>query len=500
MALNFSMHYAQLCTFSYLKGLPMRQPRAFIPLFLTEMWERFGFYVTQSLLILYLTSALNFSDSRAYMILGEFTSLVYIAPIAGGFFSDRIMGPRYSILFGAVFLGIGYFLLGFVGHRLLFFCLSILVIGNGLLKPNISSFLREFYYEDDPRRDAGFTLFYIGVNFGGFLALGSASLIQEKFGWSLAFITAGIGMIIAVSTFVFGFHAFENRGLPVPKNQITTPIMEWIRNKISIVFLFLFGILIAYLLLSSTNIVNLFQLFLGIFILIAFLFMVTRLEKRIRKKFLALIILILSSIVFWGILFQVFASVNLFTERLVDRHIFGILIPPPAFIACETIFIILLGPFLASLSQRLRIKMDPTPGMKFSLSLLSTAISMLMLVLATYWTKDSGFVYPVWIIAFYFFLTLGEMLLSAIGLSIVTELAPPHLTGSMMGIWFMTLGLGGQLSVFLAEQASTTKHILNIYIANETYRHAFLNNAILALTVGLILLALSPWLKRLMKS
>ena len=479
----------------------MRQPRALISLFLTEMWERFGFYVAQSLLILYLTSALHFPDSRAYMILGEFTALVYIAPLAGGFFSDRILGPRYSILVGTVFLGIGYFLLGFVGHRFLFFCLSILVIGNGLLKPNISSFLGEFYYEDDPRRDAGFTLFYIGVNLGGLLALSGASFIQEKFGWRPAFITAGIGMIIAMFTFFFGFHTFENRGLPIPKNQITPLPLRWIRNRINMVFLFSFSILIAYLLLRNTNIANLFQLFLGIFILIALLLMATRLEKRIRNKFFALIILILASIVFWGILFQAFASVNLFTERLVDRHIFGILIPPPAFIAFETIFIILLGPFLALLSKQLHIKkLNPTPSMKFSLSLFATAISMVVLVLATYWTESSGFIYPGWIVVFYFFLTLGEMLLAAIGLSMVIELAPSHLTGLMMGIWFMTLGFGGQLSAFLAKQVGTPKHIANIYIANKIYGHAFLNNAILALVVGLILLVLSPWLKRLMKS
>ena len=479
----------------------MRQPRAFTPLFLTEMWEHFGFYVTQSLLILYLTSALNFSDSRAYMILGGFTSLAYIASLAGGFFSDRIIGPRYSILIGAIFLGIGYFLLGFVEYRLLFFCLSILVVGNGLLKPNISSFLGEFYYEDDPRRDAGFTLFYIGVNFGGFLAVGSVSLIQEKIGWSLAFIAAGIGMIIAVSTFFFGFHTFENRGLPIPKNQIIPPLLQRIRNKISVVFLLLFSILIAYLLLSSINITNLFQLFLGIFILIALLLMIFRLEKHIRNKFFALIILILASIVFWGMFFQVFASVNLFTERLVDRHIFGILMPSPAFIALETIFIILLGPFLASLSQRLRLKkLDPTLGMKFSLSLFSTTTSMLMLVLATHWTEGSGFVYQVWIVVFYFFLTLGEILLSAIELSIGTKLTPNNPTGLMMGIWFMTLGFGGQLSAFLCEQAGIPKHISNIHIANKIYGHAFLNNAILAFIVGLVLLTLSPWLKRLMRS
>ncbi len=346
------LNYIPLVT----QGLLMKQPRALTPLFLTEMWERFGFYVTQSLLILYITNVLNFSDSRAYMILGEFTALVYIAPLAGGFFADRVLGPRYAIFLGAIFLGLGYFFLGFAGQKLLFLSLSILVVGNGLLKPNISSFLGQFYYENDPRRDAGFTLFYIGINLGGLLALGSAGFIQEKLGWGAAFLSAGVGMLIATVTFCFGFKKYENRGLPIPPDQIRPSFLRMTRHKLSIIFLILLTILIAYLLLSSTGIANLLQLVLGISILVTLLFVSSRFEKRIRNKFLVLIILILASIVFWGILFQAFASVNLFTQRVVDRHIVGLLIPSPAFISLETIFIILLGPFLAALWQRLHIK------------------------------------------------------------------------------------------------------------------------------------------------
>ncbi|ATN73975.1 peptide MFS transporter [Coxiella burnetii] len=491
------LNYIPLVT----QGLLMKQPRALTPLFLTEMWERFGFYVTQSLLILYITSVLNFSDSRAYMILGEFTALVYIAPLAGGFFADRVLGPRYAIFLGAIFLGLGYFFLGFAGQKLLFLSLSILVVGNGLLKPNISSFLGQFYYENDPRRDAGFTLFYIGINLGGLLALGSAGFIQEKLGWGAAFLSARVGMLIATVTFCFGFKKYENRGLPIPPDQIRPSFLRMTRHKLSIIFLILLTILIAYLLLSSTGIANLLQLVLGISILVTLLFVSSRFEKRIRNKFLVLIILILASIVFWEILFQAFASVNLFTQRVVDRHIVGLLIPSPAFISLETIFIILLGPFLAALWQRLHIKkLDPTPGAKFSFAMFSAAIAMTLLVLAVHWTETSGLIHPIWVVLFYLFLTLGEMLLSPIGLSMVTELSPPHLTGLMMGIWFMALGFGGQLSGFLAEQAGVPKYIVDIHAANEIYGHAFMNNAILSFVIGLILLILSPWLKRLMKN
>lgn len=477
----------------------MEQPRALTPLFLTEMWERFGFYITQSLLIFYLTKALNFADSRAYMILGEFTALVYIAPFAGVYLADRVFGARYAILVGATFLGIGYFLLGIAGHKLLFLSLSILVVGNGL-KPSISSFLGEFYYEDDPRRDAGFTLFYVGINLGGLLALGSAGFIQEKFGWSIAFLSAGVGIVIALLTFCFGFKTFENRGLPALFPITPNRPPAFLRNKSSIFIIFLLTIVITYFLLSSNSFASLFQLILGVLIIITLLIICSRLEKQVRNKFLALIILLTASVVFWGMFFQAFASVNLFTQRVVDRHIFGILIPSPAFIALESIFIILFGPFLDSLWQRLNFKkLDLMPG-KLLLAMFSTALAMLLLALVTHWTEASGLVHPLGVVIFYFFLTLGEILLFPIGLSMVREFSPPHLTGLMMGIWFLALGFGGQLSGILAEAAGISHRIRDIHTASEIYRHAFVNNALLAFIVGLGLFALSPWLKRLMKS
>lgn len=479
----------------------MKQPRALKPLFLTEMWERFGFYVTQSLLVLYLTQSLNFSDSNAFVLLGEFTALVYIAPLVGGFFADRILGPRYAILLGAVLLGLGYLLLGIYGHHLLFLSLSIVVTGNGLLKPNISSFLGEFYYPDDPRRDAGFTLFYIGINIGALLAVGSAGFIQEKLGWEAAFIAAGLGMVLALGTFWLGFRTYENRGMPVLRSEITPHSLAWMSYKPVMFLLLLIFIGIVYLLISSSGIASILQSILGAAILITLIVMACRYEKVQRHKFLALIILILASVVFWGIFFQMFGAVTLFTERNVNRHIFNwFVLPAPAFIALESIFIIILGPFLAALWQRLHEKhRDLTAGMKFTLAMFSVAVAMAILMFAIHLHPDSSMAAG-WIIIFYVFITLGEMLLSPIGLSMVTELSPPHLSGLMMGVWFMALGFGGQLSGYLAKQASIPKKMLGLSLSNKIYFHAFTINTLLALGVGIILLLLTPLLKRLVKN
>ena len=477
----------------------MNQPRALSPLFLTEMWERFGFYVVQSLLILYLTNILNFSDIKSYAILGEFTALVYLAPLAGGFFSDRVLGPRYSIVIGAIFLGIGYFLLAAYSNTILFLSLAFIVIGNGFLKPNISSFLGEFYYENDPRRDAGFTLFYIGINIGALLALGSGGFIQEKWGWSVAFASAGVGMIIALITFCFGFRTFENRGLPIPRDQIKSKALRFLSYKINIIILILISVGIALLLLKSAKAAGIIQSIVGVIILLVLSYIATRHERQQRNKLFVLLILILASVIFWGLFFQMFASIDLFTERNVDRHIFGLLLPPTAFMSLEALFILLMGPFLAWMWQRLHInKRDPSPSMKFSLAMFSIALAMVLLVIGIHFPDAKGYVNSVWIILFFLGLTLGEMLLSPIGLSMVTELSPPNLSGLMMGVWFMALGFGGELSGYLASQASLPKgEQLSLQISNLIYSKAFLHDALLAFITGIILLALAPWLKRL---
>ena len=476
----------------------MKQPRALSPLFLTELWERFGFYTVQSLLIFYLLHVMNFTDKRAYTLLGEFTALVYLAPLAGGLFADRILGPRYSILIGAIFLGLGYFALGWYRYIPIHASLSLVIVGNGFLKPNISSFLGEFYHNDDPRRDAGFTLFYVGINIGALFALAGAGFIQEKLGWSIAFASAGVGMILSLITFCLGFRTFENRGLPIARATMSSQWLRLLSYKSSIAIIIVFFIFITYFLLISSGTSEILQSVVGVLILLTLIGVAFRYNKQERNRLFALLILMLASVIFWGLFFQSFSAVNVFTARNVDRSIGGFVIPPSTFIALESFFILLSGPLLAWFWQRLHLrKKDPTSGMKFSLAMFFSAGAMGVLVLGIYWHQPNDFVNAGWIVGFYALLTLGEMLLSPIGLSMVTALSPPQLSGMMMGVWFMSLGFGGQLSGYLSTKASMPTG-LAITSSNLIYARVFYYNALLALIAGIILLALSPWLKRLM--
>jgi POT family proton-dependent oligopeptide transporter len=479
----------------------MKQPRALRYLFSTELWERFGFYAIQSLLIIYMTHRLNYNDKTAYAILGSFTAWAYIAPLAGGFISDRILGFRHSILIGAILLCAGYFSLTLFRDNLFLFSLATIITGNGLLKPNISGYLGEFYYDDDPRRNSGFTFFYMGINAGGLLSTLFSGFIQTHIGWTTTFGVATIGMLIGIVTFLRGYKHYENKGLPIPINKIKPRFLKKLSNRFILILLFLLSILGVRLLLANTHLSDIVLATMGILIIIILGYLIYSYDKNFRNRLIVLIVLTAAAVVFWSELLQIFFSIDLFTERSVQRTFFGITIPPSSFIALEPIFILLTGPVLAALWEKLAAnKIDPTPSTKFALSMLLVATAMAVLATSVHFEQHSLFINPLWIVAFYFLLTLAEMFLSPIGLALVTELSPPQLTGFLMGVWLVAIGFGGSLAGTLAKKASIPSGIANDPAAvNSIYSHAFTSYAFIALGTSMVLFLITPFLNRILK-
>lgn len=471
----------------------MKQPLALWPLSLTEMWERFGLYLVQGLLIFYMTKVLNFSDVKSYAIMGQFTALVYISPILGGLCADRLLGFRHTILLGAYLLLAGYALLAFPfadKETAMFLGLAVVILGNGFLKPNISSFLGKFYHDDDPRRDAGFTIYYMVFNFGIILSTLSSGYIQEKFGWHVCFAVAAAGLGLAIFFFRWGYRYFGDQGLPFKKTLATLPAF------ILVIFL---GIIGCYQLLKLSQFGNLLLAIFGGLMLLTLLWITVHLPKTERPKMLALVILILISIVFWAIFFQIFLVANLFIDRNVDRVIFGHVIPPMAFISLESIFLFALSPFMAILWKKFHEKQILiSRGLQFTLGLAIIALALQFLVIGIHSTDGAGLVSPYWVVVGYFFITIAELMLSPIGLSMVTQLAPAKFVGLMMGVWFLGLSYGGLLAGFLGKQASVSKDLINnIHLTNPIYAHAFQNYAWLGFAAAALTLCLTPWLNRL---
>lgn len=474
-----------------------KHPKALPYLFLTEMWERFGFYVVQGMLVLYMTKAFGFSDDKSYTILGVFTALAYIAPMVGGFLADTLLGFKQAILWGGIFLIAGYALLALPWMEVFYIALATIIIGNGLFKPNISSLLGALYPPGDTARDSGFTIFYIGINIGILLAGLTSGTIKDYFGWHAGFGLASIGLVVGLITFTIG--------LKWGGMNLNRPPTHAKHQK----FYLARGFLILYCLLAIWLVSFLLQSeWVGEWLLpavgVVLLFFVFRLASKqtpeYRNSLYTLNILIISSIVFWTIYLQMFFSVNLFIDRLVDKQIFGFNIPTTAFYALESIFIVLLGPGMAWSWQTLnQSNRNPSPLSKFVLAIVFVGLGFLILSVGTNFTNAVNQISPLWIVVAYFMITVGEMLLSPIGLSAVTTLSPSHLTGMMMGIWFVALGFGGEFAGWLAKLASVTSTETPA-MQLAVYRTAFLKYSYLAFGVAIGLFLLNMGLKRFTSS
>lgn len=474
----------------------MRQPRALLPLSLAEMWERFGLYLVQGLLIFYMTKALNFKDAQAYAVMGQFTALIYISPVLGGLCADRLLGFRHTILLGAYLLLTGYVLLAFpfvVKESAMLLGLAVIILGNGFFKPNMASFLGKFYHDDDPRRDAGFTLYYMIFNLGILLSTLSSGYIQEIFGWRVCFGVAAFGLILAIIFFRWGYRYFGDEGLPFQKSSYYT--------KINFIIGILFGTITCYQLLKLSGIGNLLLAIFGVLMLMTLLFVTSRLEKGLRPRMLALLALITISIVFWALFFQIFFVANLFIDRNVNREIWGHIVPPMAFISLESAFTFVLGPLMIIMWKKFSEKqIIISKSLQFALALATIAFALQLLVVGIYFAKG-GLIHPYWVVICYFFITLGEFMLSPIGLSMVSQLAPPKLVGLMMGVWFLGLSYGGLLAGYLGRQANVPQELISeIFRTNSIYAHAFQNYALLGFAAAILTLALTPWLNRLIKA
>lgn len=478
----------------------MKQPKAIIPIFFTELWERFGYYSIQGLLVIYLTSSLHFSDTLAFSTLGEFISWIYIAPVFGGLLANRVLGYRYCILTGAILLFCGYTLLAFSGHLFLHLSLTIIILGNGLLKPNAASFLGLFYYHDDPRRYPGFTFYFIGINIGGLAAIIMANLASRYFGYDAAFWIAAAGMLIAIAAFIYGYRFYENRGFPIDPQQISSPWLKALTHKFNLIILLLIIIQVLHFLLHSVHISTILLILVALCVVISLFYIQATNTQTTRNKLIAVVILTSTSIIFWAENLQIFFSMILFTDRYIDRTFFQHPISPSFFVILEPTFLLLIGPVLARLWGRLSERnRDPSPTTKFAAGLLIVAIAMLLLAIPTYTLPTNHLINPLWLVGFYVLMSISALLISPTGIAMITELAPAKLTGFMMGAWYMVIGLGGLLASLLARLTIEKPDRAAEYLHPQLiYGQAFIIYALIAAVISGFLFLIAPSLKRLM--
>ncbi len=471
-----------------------RQPSALLPLCATEMWERFGFYIIQGLLIILITNHFDLPDKDAYLIMGTYGALVYMSPLVGGFFADRFLGFRYSILLGALFQCLGYILISIITPTLMHWGLACVILGNGFLKPNIASFLGEFYEKNDHRRHSGFTYYYMGLNTGAFISTLTAGFIQQAWGWHLCFLIAAFGMLVGITIFLLGNRTYGKEGLPADKKiKKHLPMFLLLTTCLCLAVAS-----ISYGLLTHAHIGDDVLVAFGAVTLCFLIYIAFKRKKQERRNLIALTWLILFAVIFWAVYFEMFSVVNLFIERNVDRHLFGMEWPPLAFLSLESVFIVVLGWPLALLWRRLnKIKKEPSLGVKFALALLALALAMWLLAFAIHHHTVTYLVIPGWLFLFFLLLTLGEMLLSPTILSAVTELAPQNLVGMMMGVQYMAIGFGNIVTGYLGQIAAVPKNEHDPKLTDNIYAHAFNTYALVSLCAAILIFMSAPFITRL---
>lgn len=473
-----------------------KQPKGLSVLFLTEMWERFGFYIVQSLLVLYLTQQLNFSDARSYEILGAFTALAYIMPVIGGYIADTILGFRKAIIVGNILLIVGYAMMMFNFSAALYLSLAIIVMGTGFFKPNVSSMVGTLYEPNDNRRETGFTIFYIGINLGVFISTTSIGFVQQHYGWKICFLIAAIGLVLALTIFNYGRRFFNGQSA-TPVNQNHNKFFHWLRQPIGMLVLILVLIAIASLLIFHSGTADIVLSIASLLLLVMLYRRTRKYPRHVRYRLYALLILIASSIIFWAIYFQIFFSLNLFVERVVNRVVLGVELPPILFISVQSVALMILGFFVAKLWHVLAKRgKNPSTPLKFSLAKILLGVAFALIWLGTELAHGQQ-VNPAWIVLAYVIVALAELFLSAIGLSAVTVLAPADFVGFLMGIWFLALGWGGKIAGMFAKISAIPADITQVNMMSIYYGRAFLIYAIIAFAAGLFSLLWVPLIRKM---
>lgn len=478
-------------------------PKQLYLLFFAEMWERFSFYGMKALLIAYMVSELNYDDPKAYAILGSYAALVYTMPMFGGFMADKFIGYQRAVMFGGILMTLGHFILALPNDWSFFYGMAFIICGNGFFKPNISSLVGTLYEENDPRRDSGFSIFYMGINIGAALGGFLCAYVAKEYNWHYGFGLAGVFMAVGFIVFYFGKKSLLEKGLPPDPDVLKKPVFAFLKPEHLIYGGTLLIIPLVVTLFHQYHLIDYIMFGLGLIALIYVLAQGMGLEKEPRMKLFAALIMIIMSIVFWAIYEQNAGSMNLLAERNAQMTLFGIELNalamnnflPPGWVIILTLIVAPLWPWLNKRGK------EPSTPMKFSLSFIFLAIGFYVFYLGCNANESTGIV-PLWPFVWgYCFIILGELCLSPIGLSMVTKLSPAKMVALMMGIWFFASACGEFVAAKIGALMSVPDEILSKNdpsLSLPYYAEVILKISIASAVIGVLLIFTVPFLKRWM--
>ena len=477
-------------------------PRGLSTLFFTEMWERFSYYGMRALLILFMTASvstggLGFDTASAGAVYGLYTSMVYMSTLPGGWLADRVIGQRRAVLYGGIFIASGHFSMAFPTLTTFYLGLFLIVIGTGLLKGNVSVIVGQLYAPRDVRRDAGFSIFYMGINLGAFVAPLVCGYLGQRVNWHAGFAAAGVGMVIGLVQYVMGSKYLGDAGLepatadsPAALSTARRQAIIWGQVILGTAVIVGGGAYSGLLPITATQIADgAGYLLLGLCVtFFGWLFLGGEWTPEERKRLYVIGVFFLAAALFWSLFEQAGSTLNLFADRDTRTTVLGWSYPSSWFQSMNSLFVWAFAPVFAWLWLWLgRHRNEPSTPVKFSLGLIQVGAGFAVLIVAAGLAQTGVQVSPMWLTVVYLLHTFGELCLSPVGLSAMTKLAPARIAGLMMGVWFLATSVGnfiaGRLAGFYESMPLPT---------------LFTNVALFGIIAGMILLVLARPIKRLM--
>ena len=473
------------------KDEALGHPKGLYMLFFAEMWERFSFYGMRGILIFYLVQHWGFLQGEGNLILGAYGSMVYITPVLGGWLADHYLGQRKAVLFGGILLALGHLFMAFEGTggqddptiNVFWMALALIIVGSGFLKANISVMVGQLYKLTDSRRDAAYTIFYMGINVGAAAGTILVGYLGQTVGWAYGFGLSGIGMVAGLIVFVIGKGALRGAGEApglLPK------------NKEMLIYLAGFAsVAVMWFLIQYRDVIQLLLIVCGVGLLGYVLFEAFKLPKQPRERIFAILFLIALNPLFWGLFDQAPGSLNLYTDEHIDTGN----IPASVFQSINPIYIILFAPLFAALWQFLGKRgLEPSAPAKFALALFQVGAGFLVFAWGAQSVGMAAMTPVIFLFLIYLLHTTGELCLSPVGLSAMNRLAPGFMASLIMGAWFYMTAVGSFVAGKIGEATGGESGEMSKELTLSIYSQI----GWIAIAVGVVVLALSPIVKKWM--
>lgn len=486
-------------TLEQIQNFEGKYPKQLWYLFTVEMWERFCFYGMRGILTIFMVDQLFLHEKEANLKYGAIQAFVYAFTFLGGIFADKILGFKKSLTFGALMMILGNSLIAIAPHDLFYIGITLSVIGTGFFKPNISSMVGYLYKDGDSRKEAGFSMFYAGINVGALLGGAVCVWLGKGHSWNLAFLAAAIVMFLGLVTFTL---TKKHLG-PIGDSPLKDALPKVrLKKEVFVYIIALLTIPMIYVMIQNTDYTDYFMYTIGPLALIFFFIQFSKVSTTAeRKKLTAALILIILSIVFFALFEQAGGSLALFAKNnLHDQLLFFHIDPNIVNNGANAFFVIAFAPLLGLLWVWLdKRKLEPNTVVKFGLSFVLLAVSYYILASTRLFADENGMTSLNVFTGAYFVMTISELCLSPIGLSMITSLSPKHLSGMMMGLWFLASAYGQYLAGLIGAGISNPNENATLIEKLDSYTHGYGQLALYALIVGVLVLIVAPLIRKLMQ-